>query len=97
MLLQLFKDPSIADVITDALPVAGMTGTLKNYLKGSKAAGHIKAKTGSMDKVRSFSGIITGDSGKEYVFSLIINNYNCSSAQIKAKIESFFNDVYLAI
>lgn len=97
VLLQLFKDPSIADVITDALPVAGMTGTLKNYLKGSKAAGHIKAKTGSMDKVRSFSGIITGDSGKEYVFSLIINNYNCSSAQIKAKIESFFNDVYLAI
>ena len=96
VLLQLFKDPAISDIITNALPVAGSTGTLKNYLKNSKAAGHIKAKTGSMDRVRSFSGVMTGVSGKDYVFSLILNNYSCNSAQIKTKVETFFNDLYLS-
>lgn len=96
VLLQLFKDPAISQIITEALPVAGSTGTLKNYLKSSKAAGHIRAKTGSMDRVRSFSGVMTGASGKEYVFSLIVNNYSCNSAQIKSKVETFFNDLYLS-
>ncbi len=97
VLLQLFKDPDISRTITGALPIAGVSGTLKGYLKNSKAAGHIRAKTGSMDRVRSFSGIISGSSGKEYVFSLILNNYTCSSAQIKSKVELFLNDLYLSI
>lgn len=97
VLLQLFRDPDISRTITAALPVAGVSGTLKGYLKNSKAAGHIMAKTGSMDRVRSFSGIISGSSGKDYVFSLILNNYTCSSAQIKSKVELFLNDLYLSI
>lgn len=97
VLLQLFKDPDVSRTITSALPVAGVSGTLKGYLKNSKAAGHIMAKTGSMERVRSFSGIISGNSGKEYVFSLILNNYSCTSAQIKSKVELFLNDLYLSI
>lgn len=97
VLLQLLKDPSISHIITGALPVAGSTGTLKNYLKNSKAAGHIRAKTGSMDRVRSFSGVMTSVTGKEYVFSLIINNYSCTSSQIKTKVEAFFTDLYLSL
>ncbi len=96
-LQEVLKDKAIGGVLTDALPVAGVSGTLKGYMKNSKAAGKIKAKTGSMNRVRSFSGLLTGASGKEYVFSLIINNYTCTSAQIKAKVEALFEGLYSAL
>lgn len=97
MLRQLFLDDNISEVLINALPVAGESGTLKAYLINSPAKGKIKAKTGSMDRVRSFSGIIFGESGNEYIFSMILNNYNCSSSVIKSKIEQFFTDLYLNI
>lgn len=96
-LQEMFKDKAISGVLTDALPVAGVSGTLKGYLKNSKAAAKVKAKTGSMNRVRSFSGLLTGASGKEYVFSLIINNYTCNSAQIKSKVEALFEGLFTAL
>lgn len=97
MLQELFQDEKLKDILVAALPIAGQSGTLKNYLKDSPAARNVVAKTGSMDRVRSFSGLITGRTGKEYVFSLIVNNYSCSSSEIKVKIEKFFDQLYLNI
>lgn len=96
ILRQKFQEKSISSILEASLPIAGVSGTMKSYLTNSPAKGKIRAKTGSMSRVRSFSGLLTGASGKEYVFTLIINNYSCSSVQIKSKVETFFDGLFKA-
>jgi serine-type D-Ala-D-Ala carboxypeptidase/endopeptidase (penicillin-binding protein 4) len=70
-----------------SLPDAGKNGTLKNYFKDPLFDSRLKAKSGSMTRVRSFAGYFTTVSGKEMVFSIIINNYSGPSKNIISEIE----------
>jgi D-alanyl-D-alanine carboxypeptidase/D-alanyl-D-alanine-endopeptidase (penicillin-binding protein 4) len=70
-----------------SLPDAGKNGTLKNYFKDPVFDSRLKAKSGSMTRVRSFAGYFTTVSGKEMAFSIIINNYSGPSKKIIAEIE----------
>lgn len=78
----------------DALPVSGESGTLKSISAGTSAQGKVFAKSGSMSKVRSYSGYVQTKSGKLLCFSVMMNNYTCSSAEIKKKLESLM--IYMA-
>ncbi len=57
----------------DALPVAGVDGTLAGRFRGAPAAGRIHAKTGSIEHVDSLSGYMELPSGKRLAFSIIGN------------------------
>ena len=70
-----------------SLPDAGKNGTLKNYFKDPLFDSRLKAKSGSMTRVRSFAGYFTTVSGKKMVFSIIINNYSGPSNKIISGIE----------
>ena len=72
----------------NSMAIAGEAGTLKSIGKGTSAQGKIFAKSGSMSKVRSYSGYVKSQSGKLYCFSIIMNNYTCSSSEIKQKLET---------
>lgn len=69
------------------LPVAGQSGTLKTMGDNTAAEGRIFAKSGSMYKVRSYSGYVQTKSGQKLVFCVMVNNYTCGSAEIRAKLE----------
>jgi len=58
----------------DSLPVAGIDGTLEDRLKNTLAAGHIHAKTGSVEHVRTRSGYAETPGGHKLVFSFLANN-----------------------
>lgn len=75
------------EVFKNSLAIAGKTGTLENVCNGTIAEGNIFAKSGSMSKVRSYSGYVKTLSGKTYCFSVIMNNYTCGSAEIRQKLE----------
>lgn len=70
-----------------SLPQAGFNGTLKNMFKGTKAIGKLRAKSGSMTRVRSYSGYVERGGGKRWAFSIIVNNYNCSGSEMRKKLE----------
>jgi D-alanyl-D-alanine carboxypeptidase/D-alanyl-D-alanine-endopeptidase (penicillin-binding protein 4) len=78
-----------------SLPDAGKNGTLKNYFKDPVFESHLKAKSGSMTRVRSFAGYFTTNSGKEMVFSIIINNYSGPLKVITLGIEENIKELIL--
>ncbi|MFI5171827.1 MAG: D-alanyl-D-alanine carboxypeptidase/D-alanyl-D-alanine-endopeptidase [Chitinophagales bacterium] len=80
------KQPTFA-AFKYSLPIAGQTGTLKTIADGTAASGKIFAKSGSMFKVRSYSGYVQTKSGDMLTFCVIVNNYTCGTAEIKSKLE----------
>jgi D-alanyl-D-alanine carboxypeptidase/D-alanyl-D-alanine-endopeptidase (penicillin-binding protein 4) len=70
-----------------SLPDAGKEGTLKNVFKDPVFDSRLKAKSGSMTRVRSYAGYFTTKSGKKMVFSIIINNFSGPSKNIVSEIE----------
>jgi len=58
----------------DSLPVAGIDGTLEDRMKNTPAAGHIHAKTGSVEHVRTLSGFADTSNGRRLIFSFLSNN-----------------------
>jgi serine-type D-Ala-D-Ala carboxypeptidase/endopeptidase (penicillin-binding protein 4) len=57
-----------------SLPVAAVDGTLEDRMKNTPAAGHIHAKTGSVEHVRTLSGFGETASGRRLIFSFLSNN-----------------------
>src|SRR6266436_4089965 len=57
-----------------SLPVAGVDGTLETLMKNTPSAGHIHAKTGSVEHVRTRSGFADTASGRRLIFSFLSNN-----------------------
>jgi D-alanyl-D-alanine carboxypeptidase/D-alanyl-D-alanine-endopeptidase (penicillin-binding protein 4) len=62
----------------DALPVAGVDGTLRTRMVGTPAAGNMHAKTGTLQFVRSLSGYVNDADGDRLVFSLLHNHFTVS-------------------
>ena len=69
-------------VFYDALPVAGIDGTLRNRMRGTSAAGNVHAKTGTLDKARSLSGYVTTADGRMLLFSALCNNYTVPTRRV---------------
>lgn len=69
-------------VFYDALPIAGVDGSLRNRMKGTAAAGKIHAKTGSVANVRSLSGYALTADGHTLLFSLLANNWLTNQAAV---------------
>jgi D-alanyl-D-alanine carboxypeptidase/D-alanyl-D-alanine-endopeptidase (penicillin-binding protein 4) len=44
-------------------------------MRGTAAAGKVRAKTGSFDRARSLSGYVTTADGTRLIFSLLCNNW----------------------
>jgi D-alanyl-D-alanine carboxypeptidase/D-alanyl-D-alanine-endopeptidase (penicillin-binding protein 4) len=71
-------------VFYDALPIAGVDGTISRRMKGTPAEGNVHAKTGSVDKARSLSGYATTADGHVLIFSALCNNWTVPVRQVEA-------------
>ncbi len=57
----------------DALPIAGVDGTLKSRFKGSAAQGNLHAKTGTFSIANCLSGYVTTRDGQRLAVSILTN------------------------
>lgn len=63
------------DVFYQALPIAGVDGTIASRMRGTAAANNVHAKTGSIANVRSLSGYVTTADGERLVFVMVANHF----------------------
>ncbi len=69
------------------LPVGGEDGTLRLRLRKTAAAGHIRAKTGSLTHVNALSGYAERRDGTMLAFSFLANNQSAPSAEVRAVLD----------
>jgi D-alanyl-D-alanine carboxypeptidase/D-alanyl-D-alanine-endopeptidase (penicillin-binding protein 4) len=75
-------------VFYDAMPIAGVDGTIRNRMRGTPAAANVRAKTGSVAQARSLSGYVRALNGDTLMFSILANNWNVPAARVTAAADS---------
>jgi len=87
VLTRMHQDERHRAFFSDALPLAGVDGTIASRMKDSKAQGNARAKTGSIANARALSGYVTSANGEPLVFSMIVNNFNVPQSEADAIID----------
>jgi D-alanyl-D-alanine carboxypeptidase/D-alanyl-D-alanine-endopeptidase (penicillin-binding protein 4) len=72
----------------DAMPIAGIDGTIRTRMRGTPAAGNVHAKTGSVAQARSLSGYVQALTGDTLMFSILANNWNVPASRVTAAADS---------
>ena len=75
-LLQFMATNRWAQDFENALPIAGVDGTLRRRMTNAPAAGNVRAKTGTLHWANSLSGYVTTAAGEKLAFSLMLNRYD---------------------
>jgi len=65
-----------ATLYREALPIAGVDGSLRNRMKATAAERNVRAKTGTIAGVNTLSGYVTSAAGERLAFSLMLNAYD---------------------
>jgi serine-type D-Ala-D-Ala carboxypeptidase/endopeptidase (penicillin-binding protein 4) len=66
----------------NAMPIAGVDGTIDTRMKGTPAEGNVHAKTGTLAKARSLSGYVTTADGERLIFSILANNATTPGSEV---------------
>ena len=65
-----------------SIAVLGQTGTVRNLGKGTRAAGNVRAKSGSIEGTRAYAGYVTSKTGNLLSFAIIANKYLPGSQRV---------------
>ena len=86
-LLKHMKNSSNFSNFYNSLPIGGKTGTIKNMFIGTAAEGNIHVKSGTVNKAKAYAGYVTSASGREIAFSMMVNNFSCSSREARSQLK----------
>ncbi len=75
-LLKFMTTRPAAQAFYDALPIAGVDGTIRRRMKNTPAENNVHAKTGTLRWVNALSGHVTTAAGEKLVFCLMLNRYD---------------------
>lgn len=73
-------------------PTGGISGTMEDWYPGSPDP-YIYAKSGSLGNNHCLSGYLLTKSGKTLIFSFMNNHFMESSAEIKKRMQSIFENI----
>jgi serine-type D-Ala-D-Ala carboxypeptidase/endopeptidase (penicillin-binding protein 4) len=86
-LLRYMAKSPVNDDWFSLLAVSGVDGTLEHRMKNQKIKGRIVGKTGSLSHVSALSGYILRRNGTRYAFSILVNNYNAPTSDVRELID----------
>ncbi len=93
LLVYMATESAVSDAFIASLPQAGIEGSVRNFLKGSKLQGKARLKSGGITGVRSYAGYITKD-GKTYAVAVFSNNYSCSMSRMTGALEKLLLQLF---
>jgi D-alanyl-D-alanine carboxypeptidase/D-alanyl-D-alanine-endopeptidase (penicillin-binding protein 4) len=73
-----------ASIFVESLPIAGVDGTIRTRMRGTSAQANLRAKTGTLDMVRSLSGYVTTPQQRTIIFSVLANNFLVPNRDVEA-------------
>lgn len=76
-----------ADTFRASLPVAGVSGTLRNRFRETAAQNIVQAKTGTMSGVVSLSGYLDAPNYEPLVFSIIVNQSDQTATPLRQAVD----------
>ena len=93
LLVYMATESAVSDAFIASLPQAGIEGSVRNFLKGSKLQGKARLKSGGITGVRSYAGYITKD-GKTYAVAVFSNNYYCTMSRMTGALEKLLLQLF---
>ncbi|WP_353932848.1 D-alanyl-D-alanine carboxypeptidase/D-alanyl-D-alanine-endopeptidase [Okeanomitos corallinicola TIOX110] len=92
-LLQVMGISNQAEIFRASLPVAGVSGSLKNRFLNTSAQGIVQAKTGTMMGVVSLAGYVNVPNYEPVVFSIMVNQ----SAQPASVVRKAMDEIVVLL
>ena len=86
LLIYMYRHSANYDVFLHSLPVAGVNGTVRNFLKDTPLAGKAHLKSGSIGGVQCYAGYICKGE-KTYSVVVMVNGFRGKRRNIVASIE----------
>jgi len=92
-ILIMMKSEKYFDDFYASLPVSGKNGTMVGFGKGTILENNCAAKSGSMTRVRTYTGYVKSKTGKDLVFTVMFNNYTCEKNEIRKICEEVITKI----
>lgn len=80
-------------VFNASLPLVGVEGSVRNFLKETHLQGKARIKSGSMSRVKGYAGYVTWQ-GKRYAVALFANNYACDGRPMTHALEKLLKSLF---
>jgi len=90
-LLRFMYESNAREAFLSLLPVGGLDGTLSGRFGETATAGRVHAKTGSLSHVSALSGYLQRPDGGWLAFSILVNNFNSRTAEVRGIMDRICN------
>jgi len=87
LLQAVWKRFPVASEFVSSLGIAARDGTMRLRMEGTDAAGRLRAKTGTLERVTALSGYVQSLGGERFVFSVLVNDWSGKSAPVISSID----------
>ncbi len=95
LLKYMFNESKNKEQFYASLPGIG-DGTLSGFSKENFRNNVLKAKSGSMTRVRCYAGYLTSDSGKTLAFSFMFNQFDGTHSKLNSWIEKLWEEIKIS-
>ncbi|MEZ5032540.1 MAG: D-alanyl-D-alanine carboxypeptidase [Saprospiraceae bacterium] len=93
LLAAIASDSLVIEGYPTTLAEGGKSGTLRRFLKDKRLAGKIRAKTGTLNRVRCLSGYLDTPGGRTLSFSILSNQFTGSTREFMALCQQWLLDL----
>lgn len=87
LLQAVWKKFPVASEFIASLGIAARDGTMRLRMEGTDAAGRLRAKTGTLERVTALSGYVQSMGGERFVFSVLVNDWSGRSGPVVSSID----------
>ena len=85
------KDARTFPDFETSLPLAGSTGSLRRRMTGTTTRGRVRGKTGTLSRVRAYSGYFYPSPDRPIAYSIMLNNYTGSGGAARRRMEELLS------